>query len=126
MKEMSISATIILISSDSKALILQRNSGDSFPNLWTVPGGKLQDSDFDFAASKDFCYYPAEYAAIREVKEETGIEVKMEDLRLLCSMYMTPINRMVISFYAVLDRSSKEISVVLTDNQAHSWIDRNQ
>jgi len=126
MKEMSISATIILVSKDRKSLILQRNPGDSFPNKWTVPGGKLKDEDFDFSKSKDFCYYPAEYAAIREVKEETGIEVKLGQLRLLCSMYMTPINRLVISFYAVLGRNSDEMKISLSDNQAYSWIKREE
>lgn len=126
MKEFSISATIILVSSDMKALILQRNPNDSFPNKWTVAGGKLNDTDGDFTNGKDFCYYPAEYAAIREVKEETGIDVEPKELRFLCSLYLKEINRFIVSFYAVLDKKADDTHVLLSDNQAHSWISRDE
>ncbi|MGD0728884.1 MAG: NUDIX domain-containing protein [Candidatus Micrarchaeaceae archaeon] len=120
MKEFSISAAIILVSSDRKVLVLQRNPNDSFPNKWTVPGGKLKDVDFDNVS--EFSYYPAEYAAVREVKEETGIEVKADELEFLCSLYLKEINRIVISFYAVLDKKSDEFKISLKDNQDFKWI----
>lgn len=121
MKELSISAAIILISKDMKTLIIQRNPDDSFPNMWTVPGGKLKDSDYDFSKSKDFCYYPAENAAIREVIEETGITVKQDQLRFLCSLYLKEINRFILSFYAILDKDADSVLVNLSDNQNYAW-----
>lgn len=125
-KEMSISATIILISKDNKALILQRNPNDTFPSLWTVPGGKLKDQDFVYSKDENMSYYTGEYAAIREVKEETSIEVKNENLRFFCTMYMRQINRFVLSYYALLDKNSEEMNVVLSDNQDYRWISREE
>lgn len=126
MNEFSISATIIIMSRDGKALILQRNPDDSFPNKWTVPGGKLKERDGDFTNGDGFCYYPAEYSAIREVKEETGIDIKVEDLRFLCSLYLKEINRFIISFYAIHGKDSGDIGVSLSDNQDHRWIRREE
>ena len=117
--DFSISATIILISKDKKALILQRNSTDSFPNKWTVPGGKIEQTDGDFTHDVDACYYPAEYSAVREVEEETGIKVNWDKIEFLCSLYLKKINRFIISFYLVLDTDSKDIPVVLADNRAY-------
>lgn len=125
MKELSVSAAIIVISRDMRALILQRKPGDSFPNKWTVPGGKLKDSDFAFAAGRDFCYYVAENAAIRELMEETGIEVKAENLRFLCTLYLKEINRLVVSFYSILDEDSERMPVKLSGSKACKWIGRN-
>jgi 8-oxo-dGTP pyrophosphatase MutT (NUDIX family) len=124
MREFSISAAIIIISSDMKALIIQRNPHDTFPNKWTVPGGKIKDKDGNFA--NDFCYYPAEFSAIREVKEETGIEIKVEDLQFLCTLYLKEINRFIISFYALSNKKSENIEISLKDNQSYSWIESNE
>ena len=124
--EFSISATIILISRDGKALILQRNPDDSFPNKWTVPGGKMKEKDGDFTQGADICYFPAEYSAVREVEEETSIKVKSDELQFLCSLYLKAINRFIVSFYILLDKNSDEIDVLLSDNQAYRWIARNE
>lgn len=126
MRDFSISATIIIMSSDMRALILQRNPGDSFPNKWTVAGGKMDDNDGDFANGMDICYYPSEYSAIREVKEETGIDVKPDDLRFLCTLYLKKINRFIISFYAISERKADNIKVSLSDNQSYRWIARGE
>jgi 8-oxo-dGTP pyrophosphatase MutT (NUDIX family) len=124
--EFSISAAIFIVSKDRKVLILQRNPTDSFPNKWTVPGGKMNDKDGDFSAGEDFCYYPAEYSATREVKEETGIEFKTDQIEFLCSLYLREINRFILSFYTILDKDSGSIPVVLSDNQAYMWIGRDE
>lgn len=48
-----------------KILIIQRSSGDeAYPGLWELPSGK-----------RDFLE-PSQKALVREVKEETGIDVK--------------------------------------------------
>ena len=124
--DFSISATIIIISKDRKALILQRNPGDSFPNKWTVPGGKIKDTDGDFTNGKDFCYYPAEHSAVREVLEETGIKIDVNDLKFLCTLYLTAINRFIVSFYAVSDKNSDDMKVILSGNQSYAWIKREE
>jgi 8-oxo-dGTP pyrophosphatase MutT (NUDIX family) len=124
--EFSISAAIFIISKEKKALILQRNATDSFPNQWTVPGGKMNEKDGTFTHEGQVCYYPAEYSAIREVKEETGIDVKHDDLEFLCSLYLKAINRFIVSFYVVSDKNFNDIPVILAGNQAYKWISRDE
>jgi len=126
MKEFGVSAAIILISKDRKALVLQRNADDTFPNKWTVPGGKVNENDGDFTNDGEFCYHLAECSAIRELKEETGIEVGLNDLQFLCSLYIKAINRFLISFYVVLDIDSGSMNISLSDNQAYAWISRDE
>ena len=86
----------------------------------------MDDNDGDFANGMDICYYPSEYSAIREVKEETGIDVKPDDLRFLCTLYLKKINRFIISFYAISERKADNIKVSLSDNQSYRWIARGE
>lgn len=54
---------------DGKILILQRASDDDFyPNLWELPSGKKEPLE------------KVEDAAMREVKEETGLNVKVKNI----------------------------------------------
>lgn len=63
---------------DGKFLIMQRSPHeDKFPSRWTVPGGKLETSDYtDFPKDTPHYWYNVlERALKREVKEEAGIEI---------------------------------------------------
>ncbi len=51
---------------DNKVLILQRHKDeDIYPNMWELPSGKREPLE------------PSEDSLIREVREETGIDVKV-------------------------------------------------
>jgi len=121
----SVSATIIVISADRKALIVQRPSDKTFANLWTVAGGKIQSTD-GIPVTDNFRYFSSEVAAIRELEEETGIHTFIKDLRFLCSIYARQINRLIISFYVILDQYSDRIKIKLRECQAYKWIERHE
>lgn len=56
----------VIINKDNKILILQRNKNeDIFPNMWELPSGKRE-----FLENSESCL-------IREIKEETGLNVKI-------------------------------------------------
>ena len=55
---------------DDEVLIIQR-AADPDKGLWSVPGGKVDYGE------------PCEVAAVREVKEETQLDVKIEDIKLV-------------------------------------------
>jgi len=56
----------VIINKNNEILILQRNKNeDIFPNMWELPSGKRE-----FLESSESCL-------IREVKEETGLSVKI-------------------------------------------------
>ena len=130
LKSLKVSSTVIVISKDMKALIVQRPSDKSFANLWTVAGGKLQDTDGIMVGKElvgeDFRYFSAEVCAIRELQEETGIHVFIGNLKYLCSVYAGAINRLILSYYVVLDKNADEIKIDLSECQAYEWITRDE
>lgn len=125
LKSVKVSSTVVVISKDMKALIVQRPSDKTFANLWTVAGGKLQDTD-GIPVTKDFRYFATEVCAIRELKEETGIQIFFGNLKYLCSVYAGAINRLILSYYVVLDKKANEIEIKLSECQAYKWITRTE
>jgi len=106
-------ATAIIVK-DGKYLIAKRAEFEkAFPNKWTVPGGKLEKSDY---ASREFdtkegkqWYNVIEDLVKREVREEVGLEIEnlgyvtslvyMRDDNIPCliiSMYANPINENIV------------------------------
>src|SRR5438128_11620764 len=61
---MTIQATLGFILHDNRVLLLKKNPGLFGADKWNAPGGKLQPNE------------TAEHCVIREVHEETGLEVR--------------------------------------------------
>jgi len=125
LENLKVSATIIVISKDMKALIVQRPPDKAFANLWTVAGGKLQSID-GTPIGDGFRYFAIEKCAIRELKEETGINVCNKTLHYLCSIYAGQINRLILSFYVILDNNADEIKIKLSECQTYRWIRKHE
>jgi len=64
----------VCLTNDSGEILLQKRSGNH--NIWGVPGGALEIGE------------SIEAAAIREVKEETGLDVKVDYLVGVYSKYL--------------------------------------
>jgi 8-oxo-dGTP pyrophosphatase MutT (NUDIX family) len=74
-----ISVTGIVRNSEGKYLITKRGPNEKlFANKWCVPGGKLQQSDFvnDKKDTSDHWLDVFEKVLQREIREETGMEIK--------------------------------------------------
>jgi len=72
-------AVTVIVMKDNKYLITKRASWEKgFPNKWTVPGGKLEKSDYINTPkdTSEHWYNIFEKVAQREVKEETNIDIK--------------------------------------------------
>lgn len=113
-----------VIIKDGKFLIAKRAPHEkAFPNLWTVPGGKLELDDYK-NRKKDTSahwYNICENLLRREVVEETGLKIK--NIRYLTSLaYIRPDNipTLIISLYADYDSGEVELCNALTD---HAWVD---
>jgi 8-oxo-dGTP pyrophosphatase MutT (NUDIX family) len=120
-----ISATIIVVSQDHKALILKRLATEPrFPNLWTVAGGKLKTWDGD-KLSDGFYYYPCEEAACRELEEETGLlrSYVRPKIKYLCSIVsIEKVKRLIISYYVEIGCDADELHIKTENNQEYKWI----
>ena len=79
-------ATVVLIRENSRqqeleVLLVQRNSRLVFHGgHWVFPGGRLDDEDFGGNESRSLEYPAALRAAVRETREEAGIEISEEQL----------------------------------------------
>jgi len=112
-----------IIVKDGKFLITKRAPHEkSFPNKWTVPGGKIEVTDYK-SRPKDTSvhwYNVMEHALRREVKEETNLDIK--NIRYLTSLvFERPDNIpvVVISLYA--DPVEGEIKLC-NDLTEHKWV----
>lgn len=125
-----VSATVIVMSKDNKVLIVQRPTDKTFPNLWAVPGGKIQDTD-GLLQSVGFRYYSVEACARRELEEETGIGCdivwidKLKYLRSITTVWGEP-RRVILSYYVVLDKDAKDVKITLSECQAYRWIEEHE
>lgn len=82
---MKITAQVIILNELGQVLCVSRKTDHSDMGL---PGGKQDPEDFGNAL----------YTAIRETKEETGLDVKYEDMKLVLAMHKY--GSMSYTFYA--------------------------
>lgn len=117
-----LSVTGIIIK-DGKFLIAKRASTEkSFPDLWTVPGGKLEMDDYA-KRPKDTSvhwYNVFEKVLQREIMEETGLEVR--NIRYLTSLSFIRsdnIPTIVISLFADHHEGDVALCPALTE---YAWV----
>ena len=75
-------ATVVLVreASNLEILLLQRNTKLVFHGgHWVFPGGRLDKSHYEY--SQENLEYPAALrAAVRETREEAGVDIEENDL----------------------------------------------
>jgi len=106
------SAHVILIKG-KKVLLVQRSIDDSWmPEKWATPGGELDKGE------------TLEQGLKREIKEETGLEVELEDL-----FYLPAISyKMKHAFYACNKSAGKlEINANgVHEHEAAKWVTQSE
>ncbi len=101
----------LLVNPRGEILILQRSKKDNvLPGYWDIPGGTLEDGED-----------PA-VGAIREVKEETGIDISNPRLFFQKSNVDSQKNKQFITL--IFQVKTTENAVVLNpeDHDAYKWI----
>ncbi len=84
---------VCLVHDDGRVLLIQRTKGN-FSGLWSLPGGKIEHGE-----------HPHE-AAVRELREETGISARFEELAATVSEHIYERGRLVAHFLLFLCRVS--------------------
>jgi len=112
-----------IIIKDGKFLITKRATTEkAFPNQWTVPGGKLEISDY-INRQKDtdsHWYNILENLLKREVLEEVNLKIKnIKYLTSLVYIRSDNIPTLIISLYADYDSGDVKLCNALTD---YAWI----
>lgn len=76
---MAYASLVIIFNKKNEVLLLKRSEKvDSFRGLWGFPGGKREDGELSLEA------------AVREVKEETDLDILKKDLTYVFTMRRTP------------------------------------
>jgi len=113
-----------IILKDSKYLITRRSPGKKrFPEKWTVPGGRLEISDYiDLPKETEFYWYNVlEKVLKREVKEEVGIEINnIEYVTSLATIHADGNPSLVISCMA--DYASGKIKLQPEETDKFAWV----
>ena len=122
-------ATVVLVRevqrrSEIEILLLQRNSRLVFHGgHWVFPGGRIDNNDFDSSAG-DLEYQAALKAAVRETREEAGIEISEAQL-IHTAHWTTPpkLPRRFSTWFFVYPLF-EEVAVVVDNDEIldHRWI----
>lgn len=119
--EVAITAIIV---KDGKYLIARRAPGKKrFPNMWTVPGGKLETKDYlDLPKDTEHYWYNVlERTLKREVMEEVGIEIKnIEYVTSLAMVHADQNPSLVISCLA--DYAAGEVTLQKEELSEYAWV----
>lgn len=94
-------AVTAIIKCNGRVLIVKRHPNEKrWPNKWTVPGGRLEITDFIGTPTKinNQWYHTLENAVRREVKEEVNLEI--ENIKFLCDIAIP--DTVIVSFTADL------------------------
>jgi len=117
-----------IIFKSGRYLIIRRSANKKrFPLKWTVPGGRLEPSDYLSLPkdTKDYWYNVLEQTLAREVKEEVGIEIKnVEYLTSLARIHEDGNPSLVISCSSSYKKGEIKLQEEETDKFA--WITVNE
>ncbi len=119
------SATVVLVRGDDAPLevLMVRRSQDvrHMGGMWVFPGGRVDPADGDFDAEPEAT---ALAAAIRETREETGLEITAEALHYI-SHWTTPKGakkRFATWFYLGLLHEEQDVVVDGGEIAEHRWV----
>lgn len=117
-------AITAIIKKGNKYLIIRRSlSKKRFPGMWTIPGGKLETSDY-LKLKKDtkfYWYNVLEKTVSREVKEEVGIKISnIRYLTSLATVHSDGFPSLVISCTAKY--LSGKIKLQKEETDAFAWV----
>ena len=119
--EVAITAIIV---KDGKYLITRRSKNKKrFPGMWTVPGGRLEPSDYiDFPKDTKYYWYNVlEKTLTREVMEEVGLEINnLRYVTSLANIHEDGAPSLVISCLA--DYKSGEVKLQEEETDRYEWV----
>jgi 8-oxo-dGTP diphosphatase len=119
-----VAITAIIYNSENKYLIIKRSSAKKrFPNMWTVPGGKLETKDYlDLPKdTTDYWYNVLERTLRREVEEEVRLQIdKIEYLTSLATVHKDGSPSLVISCTA--EYTSGDITLQPEEADDSAWV----
>lgn len=118
-----VAITTIILKEDKFLIIRRSQNKKRFPGMWTVPGGKLESSDYTSLPkdTKEYWYNVLEKTLAREVKEEVEIEIKdVEYLTSLATVHSDGASSLVIS--CIAEYKSGKIKLQKEESDKFAWV----
>lgn len=105
-----------------EVLMLERSHAVAFAGGWVFPGGRLDEADRD-AASGDDPLAAQRTAAVREIREETGITIAGRDL-VPFSRWLPPetVARRFLTWFFVTAVGDVPVTVDGSEIVGHDWL----
>ncbi|MCA9487409.1 MAG: NUDIX domain-containing protein [Nanoarchaeota archaeon] len=119
-----IAVTGIIRNSEGKFLICKRSPNEkNFANKWCVPGGKVEIKDFVNLPKDTSSHWLDIFEKVlqREIKEETGLEIKnINYVSNLAFVRPNGFSTIIISLHA--DHKEGEVKLNEDELVDHSWV----
>jgi 8-oxo-dGTP diphosphatase len=104
----------LIVNTEGKVLLIKRSeTEDVLPGVWDIPGGTLEDGED-----------PRE-GAVREVKEETNLEVRNLRLFHYTSNVDREKNKQFVRLIFGGECTSSDIQLNLEDHDEYRWVSPN-
>ena len=118
----SVAITAIIVK-DGKYLITRRSpTKRKFPGVWTVPGGTLESTDYiNHPRDTENAWYNVfERVVMREVKEETGLDIGNLDYLISLVADYGEAHGVVVSLMA--DYRGGEVKLQTEETDDYAWV----
>ena len=113
-----------IVVKDGKYLIVRRDANKKrFPKMWTVPGGRLESSDYTSRPrdTEHYWYNVLEHTLKREIKEETDLDVvNIEYVTSCARVHEDGAPSIVLACTA--DYSGGEVKLQAGETDNHAWV----
>ncbi|MEA3272598.1 MAG: NUDIX hydrolase [Patescibacteria group bacterium] len=102
-----------LIFNDKKQVLITKRAkiNDVLPEYWDIPGGTLEEGEDPMVG------------AMRETKEESGIDIENPNLFFQFSNIDTGKNKQFITLVFLAEYSSGDIKLSPEEHEDYAWID---
>ena len=107
-----------------EVLMLKRNRRGTFGGMWVFPGGQVDPADGPTAGSEQDEILSARTAAVREAREEAGIDIDPESLVVLSFWFPPPEapKRFATWFFLAPVAATPEVVVDQVEIHDHDWM----
>ncbi|MBI2048158.1 MAG: NUDIX domain-containing protein [Parcubacteria group bacterium] len=117
-----IAITAIIVKEEKYLITRRAKTKKKFPGRWTVPGGRLEVSDYqNLPKDTEYHWYNIVGKTLRrEVREEVGLEIENVDYLTSITMLVGDHPTLILSYMA--DYKSGEIMLQKEELDEYKWV----
>ena len=95
--QFQLASCVVIVSSEKRLLVTQRNFKKQLGGLWEFPGGAVEEGE------------RSSEAAVRELKEEVGLTIDINELEFIQTYCYEPFNLFIDVYFVCRDIDSKKL-----------------